>query len=517
MSPLRLLAALLALSSPVFAQVLRVPSQHRTIAAALAAASSGTTILVAPGLYAERITWPATGGIRLIAEQGFARTTIDGQKKGTVIVFNGGQGRSTLLEGFTITGGFLSNSNGRNHGAGIHISRASPTILGNRITGNASDGPYWNYGGALYVGSSSNPRVEANRIESNELRNGAWNYGAGVYIARLARVELAGNVIRANRNHSPAPTTTNRGYGAGVYVDGAGTIASNLVAGNICSTNGWNLGGGIKVGVGTTSVNIVNNTFVANTCTGGIWNYGGGFHADASTRTTAAFTGNIVASNIARGGTFTGAGGLHRGLTGGKVTLDYNDVWNNTGGNYKGFTAGPNSISKDPGFAGPSDHHLTKLSPCVDAMPASFLPSQVAIDMDGGPRRIDGNLDGLRGNGARLDIGADEFSQALLTMIGTPRLGTTVTMTVGFTAPPAIFALLLDFKVGRFFVDPYGELLLSLGMITVAGGTTPGSYALLIPKDQRVAGVTVYQQALVLKLPPQGIGQLSNRSSFTIY
>ena len=49
-----------------------------TASASPSAATAGSTIHVEPGTYQENLVWPATDGIRLVAEAGPVRTTIDG-------------------------------------------------------------------------------------------------------------------------------------------------------------------------------------------------------------------------------------------------------------------------------------------------------------------------------------------------------------------------------------------------------------------------------------------------------
>ncbi len=102
---------LLALASSLPAQILRVPSQHATIKAALGAAKSGDTILVAAGVYKESLTWPARDGIRLHAEEGPLKTTIDANQSGRVLMINSSAiTRKTVISGFTITGGLLKTT-----------------------------------------------------------------------------------------------------------------------------------------------------------------------------------------------------------------------------------------------------------------------------------------------------------------------------------------------------------------------------------------------------------------------
>jgi hypothetical protein len=78
--------------------------------------------------------------------------------------------------------------------------------------------------------------------------------------------------------------------------------------------------------------------------------------------------------------------------------LDYNDVWNNTGGDYFDVTPGPHDISADPLLVDPTngDYHLAPGSPCIDAGdPLNYPPT----DFEGDPRP----------NGVAPDIGVDEF------------------------------------------------------------------------------------------------------------
>jgi len=79
-------------------------------------------------------------------------------------------------------------------------------------------------------------------------------------------------------------------------------------------------------------------------------------------------------------------------------TLDYNDVWNNEGGNYAYIDPGAHDISADPLLVDPAhgDFHLIPGSPCIDAGDPVHYP---AIDFEGDPRPL----------GSAPDIGADEF------------------------------------------------------------------------------------------------------------
>src|SRR4051812_47354756 len=64
------------------ASVRHVPADYPTVTAALAASSSGDTVIVAPGTYTESVTVPA--GVLLDSSGGPSVTTIDGGQVGTV-------------------------------------------------------------------------------------------------------------------------------------------------------------------------------------------------------------------------------------------------------------------------------------------------------------------------------------------------------------------------------------------------------------------------------------------------
>ncbi|MCA8953063.1 MAG: right-handed parallel beta-helix repeat-containing protein [Planctomycetes bacterium] len=492
--------ALAALTGGTAAQALLVPSQYPTIGAALAAAPGGATILVAPGTYQENLVWPAVDGIHLISTDGAATTTIDGAQSGTVVVFGSGLTRRTWLIGFTITNGFLNVSH--SNGAGIRIDGASPTIRGNRITANTSDNVNWNYGGGIYVGGGgSDPLIEQNEIDGNQLLNGSWNYGAGVHIASGANAVIRGNHVHDNANLTPSAASGGRGHGAGIYCAGSAVIASNLITGNLDNSSSWNYGGGIRI-ASSGSAQILHNTIADNVVTGGNWQDGGGVHVDGSADAT--LRGNIIANNTGEG-VFVASG------TGGVISSDWDDLWNNSGTAYSGLTAGPNSLALDPQFAGPNDWHLLASSPCLDAAPNAHLVADAAIDFDGDPRQID------RGSASAnmVDLGADEVSDARLDVVGSPQLGATITWSVtGPTFALQLFAV--AFGTGNTVLPPYGNLLLDqAGAVFVGVTGVPGGFPLAIPNLPTLRGVTLFGQSLALPAAGSG-GQFTNLARLTI-
>src|SRR5215813_10443901 len=119
------LTAFTLFASAADAATIRVPANMPTIQAAIDAAASGDTVLVSPGTYVEQIDFRGKA-ITVASESGPATTTINANGAGSVVTFRSGESRSSLLTGFTVTGG--SNLYG---GAGVLVSGSSPTIRGN--------------------------------------------------------------------------------------------------------------------------------------------------------------------------------------------------------------------------------------------------------------------------------------------------------------------------------------------------------------------------------------------------
>lgn len=480
--------------------VIRVPRDHATIQQALQAAAAGDTVLVAPGIYKELITWPARDGIRLVGELGPAQTTIDAGGAGRVVTMGSGLTRATLLQGFTITGGLLKTD--RNYGCGINVA-SSPTIRGNVIKDNLGDGPNWNYGGGIYVAGGS-ALIEGNTISGNLLQNGSWNYGAGIYISSGAQPEVLCNDIRQNGNVGGS-----RGYGAGIFVGGspAPVLASNLIFENYNKSGSWNYGGGIRV-YSSASATIVNNTVVYNKCIGGSWSYGGGIE-DSGNGTR--IQNNIVAFNQAATG-----GGIKYGGTTTPPILGCNDLWNNTTGDYNGIAADPTDISSDPKFVIAGIFHLRLDSPCVDAGGNAHVLGLACQALDGSPRLQDGNLDGLAGDGARVDIGAYEYTHARLAASGPPKLGTPVTLQA--SGPAGSFGMILVSPLrGVAFVDPFGVLLVGAPLLFLGNGALPLVRPLPLPPLTFLEGIELHCQAVVALWGPQTLANTSNRLDFILF
>jgi hypothetical protein len=206
----------------------RVPADFESIQAAIDALEDGDRVVVGPGEH--RILEPIDfrgKSIHLVSRDGPEVTVLRhagsaAAASASVVVFRGGEGRGAVLEGFTITGGRGTEVDGFRRGGGIHVARSSPTIVRNRIAGNAAPG---GVGGGISVDGG------APDIRDNVVR-GSWAELGGGIAVRLpgGRAVLAGNAIEGNRARQ----------GGGLYIEAESHVRleRTLLAGNRAAEGG---------------------------------------------------------------------------------------------------------------------------------------------------------------------------------------------------------------------------------------------------------------------------------------
>jgi len=243
-------------------------------------------------------------------------------------------GTGNLIEGCEIhNNGYIAE------GGGIHVANCSPDIRKNKIHDNYPIG-------ILIEGdeASASPRIERNEIY-------AHNIGIGI-----------------------------NGYGTGGSADPM--VTNNLVYG-IDSAMSFEIKCGI--GISAESGGTASPAVYHNTLDGGPSH--GIYVLNVAGTTTPDIKYNII-------GNFAGYGINN---TAGSPFIDYNDVWNNTQGNYFGCEGlvGAHEISQDPLYG---SYALQSGSPCIDKIPA-VSDDPVTIDFAGYARP----------KGSGHDIGAYEF------------------------------------------------------------------------------------------------------------
>ena len=363
---IRIFVLLAALATCASARIIHVPGDSVNIQGGLNIALSGDTVLVATGNYSERIIWPSRDGIKLLSEAGALATVIDAKDSGRVITMNAMNYTSaTVVQGFTITRGLLSNYPG--NGAGIWC-QGSPVFSRNRIVYNRLK--TMGYGGGVYcVGA---PSFFENIIAWDSIWSaggGGWRYGAG--ICCIGSGSFVQNLFLENASFD----TFGGGfwYGGALYVGGSALVFNNLFARNQAgaTTGGFAYGGALCIDSG--SAYVANNTFVANRCSTAV-PYGGAIYVN-NTR-TATIKNNTIVGNIANGIVPFGGGIACRPDTLDTLVFGYNDVWDNSPSNYYSCRPGQGSLSTDPLFvtSPAGDYFLSQIaagqdttSPCADA------------------------------------------------------------------------------------------------------------------------------------------------------
>ena len=170
------------------AATINVPADYTTIQAAVDAASGGDVILVAPGTYTgtgDEVANTHGKAITIKASGTPEETILDGEGARGVVRCISGEGTDTIIEGFTIMGGYgpygggiycgngdsnptitdctISDNTATNWGGGIYCWGSSPTITSCTISGNTAA----NDGGAIYCSNGSNPTLNYTVICDN--------------------------------------------------------------------------------------------------------------------------------------------------------------------------------------------------------------------------------------------------------------------------------------------------------------------------------------------------------------
>lgn len=291
------------------AAIINVPGDQPTIQAAIDAAQSGDSVLVAPGVYHGILTI-SSKNIILRSTSGPEVTELNGDLAGPVISTSGGD-RTLVVDGFTIRNGMSSN------GGGLSINGGAPSVLNNVIVENrgaSGNGIRTSFsgalirnniirnntnmpgisggggGGGLYIGGASCnlgvcAEIVDNLIEGNSVPN--FLSGGGILLFASGPVRILRNTIREN-------TAPIEGGGIAAFNSADAHIESNVLEDNVVESSSGK-GGGVfwLVPSGRRGPFLINNTIIDNTAAAGSAVYADGF--DISSR----ISNNILLGNTA--------------------------------------------------------------------------------------------------------------------------------------------------------------------------------------------------------------------------
>jgi hypothetical protein len=166
-----LLISLATLTSVAMARVIRVPDDQPTIQAGIGAAEEGDQVLVAPGIYTgdgNRDIDFQGKAIEVASDSGPGMTIIDCQGSESDphrgFYFQHGEGRGSILRGFTIMNGLVYGVGKAGAGGAIFFTQASsPFIVGNIIVNNRAN----EWGGGVFCDIDTEPLIGWNVFTSN--------------------------------------------------------------------------------------------------------------------------------------------------------------------------------------------------------------------------------------------------------------------------------------------------------------------------------------------------------------
>jgi len=222
----------------------------------------------------------------------------------------------------------------KNDGVYLNDTNTSTTIQNNFISAETSACIYMN-------GAADSLTVSGNTLEAHD---SGGSYAKGIYSGGTAlnSLYILNNTIRGIGSSSPNGIEFNAAV--------TGTIESNEIS--KFSSTSWGSGNGIKISSGT--IKIKNNDIIKN-LTGISINSG-----------TITINDNIISAGPTVNGSIASSVGIN--YSGGTVTSDHNDVFNNTT-NWSGISSGEGDISVNPKFVSVfgNDLRLCSDSLCIGA------------------------------------------------------------------------------------------------------------------------------------------------------
>ena len=196
-------------------EMLEVPGEYTTIQAAIDAAQDYDVVLVADGVYTGEGNRQLTcrgKAITVRSAGGPEHCIIDCAREGNGFYFTYGEGRATVIDGFTITRGSAYSG-----GAVYMDHNGGPTIRNCVMRYNRAR----DSGGAIY--SSSSRGVIINCVITDNVVTDDTGYGGGVYGYGIGGLVVSNCTIVGNECEGGSS------YGGGVYLAGSNARLTNCI------------------------------------------------------------------------------------------------------------------------------------------------------------------------------------------------------------------------------------------------------------------------------------------------
>ncbi|MBD3183368.1 T9SS type A sorting domain-containing protein [Candidatus Poribacteria bacterium] len=360
----------------------RPENPYNTIQKGIDEATDGKIVVVQDGTYKGKGNWDIDfkgKAITVKSENGPENCIIDVFPEEDAspytdyhrgFIFQNGEDRHSVLDGFTIKGAWLIKL-GMHTGGGIYCT-SSPTIKNNVITDNISSGTLTRGGGIFLSGSGCSPLIINNFIHDNSA-----NTGGGIHCRYGASPEIIGNVISNNGADT----------GGGLYIEDASVfMANNLIINNYLPV--WiyaDFFPGAAITCHHSSLTLINNTIAGNSI---------GYTSPDDTYIISLMgSESTIINTIIRNSGISEIGAVEWNSRGSVVDISYSNIQNMqesvVGSGTVNWLDG--NIDANPAFVDPDngDYHLSNNSPCIGSglylteADSIYMPLE---DLDGNPR-----------------------------------------------------------------------------------------------------------------------------------